>query len=191
MPDTLTIRNIAGLIGLVLHWLVYLPLILYNFKKFYDARQEIAIQKRHLPICYITFLFLFVSIMIDRSCWWLFISKLFEPAIWIMLITYPPITIGIHYCMLFRFWMIKYDFEYLFASSNIEWQKLINPEYTNDVQLKQNWWLRNQHTFGDYKFVGKRLFIPFVISTTISYIVWCVKYNPLNTHLRFFLLYQS
>eukprot|EP01084_Bolivina_argentea_P003639 6842_1 len=177
MSDTTTeIRNISGIIGLILHWFIYLPLMVYYFKQFYDARNQIVIQKRHLKICYITFFVLFISIMIDRTSWWLFISKLYEPAIWIMLITYPTVTLGIHYCMLFRFWMVKFDFEYSFVSSNIQWQKIINPKFVTEHQLKQNWWIINRNTYGNEIWLGKRFFIPCVIIFTISYITWGFAY---------------
>ena len=65
-----------------------------------------------------------------------------------------------------RLWLISYDLHYLSCSKNSQWKSQIDTSYAD-----KNWYLRKKSTWGNQLYLGKYVFIYFLVFSTSKAIV--------------------
>ena len=167
---------IAGSVSIGIWLLVYLPISLLGISLFYKYRLVSVIAKRHVRMTLIVLLFCLCHICIDRVLWIVYICDISKSIILniLCILTYPIILYGLLYSLLCRFWIIRYDIQFVRAQCNNKWRSVINEEY-----VEQNWYIIHKSKWGNCKFITTHILLPiYTICIVSSIIIRLQIYTP-------------
>lgn len=156
---------------------IYIPIVLYYIKIYYDNRHNIVLEKRYANINLI-----FTSFL---SC--LIVSAMMYPGGYTNI--YPEIIAekffyvmtmcgyGIIYTLFVRLWMYYFDIQYDKNVYESEWNDLLNNFNNNStaVSTTMNFFALNKSTFGNLKYIYKYFLVIWLVSSLMPIILYEIK----------------
>eukprot|EP01084_Bolivina_argentea_P111647 199138_1 len=161
--------------------LILFPLCIYHTVRITYVRSAIIMQKRNITASIIASYFAIGWICINFPiAHYMFLfpsSSLTRYALdHIMQLSYPFLSQGLVYCILYRFWMIYFTFCYSVSISNEKWKLHIN---SNGCNKQEQWIINHRKTYGRSGWISKRIFCIYFISATLSSIFFALGLNNL------------
>eukprot|EP01084_Bolivina_argentea_P223993 378861_1 len=160
-------------------WFILSPIAIYYVVLYYRVRNLMVIRQRRYQIVIIFTAYCIYLWLIDRPLALLWINETFNKPLTIHIIhfiSFPFCFHGIQWCLVWRYWLTYYDIHFADNTQNSEWKTIIN-----STDSKQNWFLNHMQTYGNLKWVLKRLlciYIPIVIISSIVQILpWFNYYS--------------
>lgn len=153
--------------------------LLFGYFRFKKLSKLMIIQKRYPNIVLLEskFAIILTFLLIPfLQCTYSEFTLFIKYQKYIDIITYLiyPVCHFIVGCEVCRLWLMCYDLNYLHHSKNNSWKSQIDEKLTN---TDNNWWLnhKNRRTYGNEKWVKRRLFLWGIISAAIactSFQIW-------------------
>eukprot|EP01084_Bolivina_argentea_P258720 436295_1 len=150
---------------------IYLPIGIYNLRKYYKNRGHIVLIKRYSIIT------IYESILVCiRLLWgiiyvlfilWLFIYGVAEYDFVnsVLSTTDEFLTVTLSYLWCWRFYSLSYDIHFVVSQLNNEWKGIINPQF---IQTKSSqWYINKRSTFGNPTWVKNHIGYAMIITNTL------------------------
>ena len=172
--------------------LVIVPINSYYLVIFWRNRSNPIISKRHYKIMVMLNLLLMVSLIGDKSLY--MVSILVTPDldaahshIVYRISDYFYFFVGptVLLTMASLTWMLFYDIRWLsITNPGNKWTHFINPSFNpcHDSLFANNWFIKNQGTFGNTRWVTKHVVVPFCAMIYLS--IFCTLY--IHSHFHYF-----
>ena len=154
---------------------VYLPIGVYNLRKYYKNRDHIVLIKRYANITineskFVCIRLLWGIIYVLCILWislygisdFNFVSSLLSTID-------ESLTITLSYLWCWRFYMLSYDIHFIVSSLNNEWKSIINPKFVKSKSSK--WYIKKRNSFGNPSWIKSHIGYPLIL---INILIACV-----------------
>eukprot|EP01083_Nonionella_stella_P039168 106536_1 len=150
-------------------WLILLPLCVIWIKRIYHVRKSLIMKKRYIDgslyACFFLFAWLFFDFPLNFFDGYFLISGYENKTSFfiyqcVQLWFYPICAQGAVYALLYRFWMIYFEFMYSESLEHQQWKVHINPQ---GCSSKEMWIIKHRSDYGNPQWVRKRLAVVYVI----------------------------
>jgi len=168
---------IAGWISIAIWLAIYVPITIHGIVLFYRYRFISVIVKRHVHMTLVILLCSLSHFCIDRVLWMVAICNLHASQFFTTAssVVFPIIFYGLMFSLLCRFWMLRYDIEFVNAQCDNKWRAVINADYIDE----HNWFIQHRSTFGNTSYVASRLLVPlYLVCIAASILIRLLLYNP-------------
>lgn len=81
------------------------------------------------------------------------------------------------YILFIKNWMLFYKFKWTFYTMQYQWIHIINSQLSQNKEYKENWFIKNNHKYGNLKYISKLFGIIYVIYTFITAILYAIASN--------------
>eukprot|EP01083_Nonionella_stella_P146359 460205_1 len=157
------------IISLIILWIFTLPVLVHLIVKTYRVRKSILMTKRYIDgslcVCIFALLWLFVNRTLELIRSYLYVNGSADDTPFIIFYCieqtiYPLCAHGGVYALLYRFWMIYFDFIYSESIANQQWKIHINPQGSSP---KEQWIIRHRKDYGNCKWIAIRLAVVYIV----------------------------
>ena len=164
---------LLSLVVTSVYWIILLPICIKIIWNTWRVRKSVIMKKRHINASLLCCLCVSIWFFIESPMSYYMV--LYEDEInanmsyklikcfWHTM--YPFASQGAAYCLLYRFWMIYYKFMESESLQNEQWKIQINPK---GCSRRERWIIDHRKTFGNRRWVAKRLFFVYFICASTS-----------------------
>eukprot|EP01083_Nonionella_stella_P176382 616890_1 len=162
------------ILSLIIMWVILLPVFILFITRTYRARHSILMSKRYINGSLCCCIFLLLWLMLNRSLEliraYLFIHGYARYRSFIIFycleqMVYPLCAHGGVYALLYRFWMIYFDFIFSESLENQQWKIQINPTGSS---YKEQWIIEHRKDYGNPKWIAIRCAVAYVVVALFS-----------------------
>ena len=155
--------------------LIYMPICIFHCYKFNQNIEDVIIQKRYGKVSFYEAIFSILKLFLNGLIF-LYLGLPSLPVHHLLYCTATGVSnslsICLHYCLFWRFFLLHFDIQNIIANINGKWQSLIDPNHM-ESQSDNNYFLRNKKTCGNYQWFKTRIMIPALLLSCSIQIISC------------------